>query len=920
MRPLKLTLCGFGPYAGSQELDFSALGNGGLYLITGDTGAGKTTIFDAITFALFGEASGNDRDASMLRSKYAAPGDPTFVELTFSHGGKEYTVRRNPDYQRTKKSGTGTTRQSADAVLTLPDGDTVTKLKEVNLKIREIIGLNREQFSQVAMISQGDFRKLLLADTAQRQKIFRDIFGTGLYVKLQEQLKSTATDVRHQWEQANRSRQQYISGILCSEDSPLSSDAKRARDGELPTGEVNALLENLLLEDRGHHADLSEHISDLDRRIESVVAQLTKAAAYQKAKNLLTEKELQESETADAFEQLTADLAAAREKEPELESIRKQITALELTLPAYDEWEEKHRQITEKSHELDNLTTAQISLENDLTELTREIAEKKAERKELDTVSTEKERLLSKRKELTERRSQFLILLEQLRVLSEERITLTSLQEAYLVASRESAALLQDYESKNRAFLDEQAGIIAASLTDGTPCPVCGSTSHPRLAVLSEGAPHEAEVKAARAAYESAQKKTERASSEASQQNGIVSITEEGILSRIAELLSDATLQNAGEAARTQESILAADIAALDQHLAQIEARELHRDELDRLIPQKETALTQTEQRLSDTKMQTVALNASIGELNRQLSELRAKLTFADKAAALTERAALECHLSALKSELENVKNRFDSCKEELTGLRSAMEQLRAQLSEKPDGDIADLELQKSVLTDEKNALDSRLKDIHARLQTNSAAQKNISAKAAEMEEWETKHRWTKALSETANGGISGKDKITLETYIQTTFFDRILERANLRLRKMSGGQYDLKRRATASDQRSQTGLELDIIDHINATERSVNTLSGGEAFLASLALALGLSDEVQMSAGIRLDTLFVDEGFGSLDSEALNKAYRALVGLTEGNRLVGIISHVAELKERIDRQIVVTKSRTGGSKAEIII
>ena len=188
------------------------------------------------------------------------------------------------------------------------------------------------------------------------------------------------------------------------------------------------------------------------------------------------------------------------------------------------------------------------------------------------------------------------------------------------------------------------------------------------------------------------------------------------------------------------------------------------------------------------------------------------------------------------------------------------------------------------------------------------------------MEDLENRYAWVKALADTAGGNLTGKEKIMLETYIQTTYFDRILERANIRLRKMSGGQYDLMRRRTAADLRGQSGLELDIVDHVNGTQRSVNTLSGGESFLASLALALGLSDEVQMSTGIRLDTLFVDEGFGSLDSEALSKAYATLAGLTEGNRLVGIISHVAELKERIDRQILVTKARSGGSTARIVV
>ena len=247
------------------------------------------------------------------------------------------------------------------------------------------------------------------------------------------------------------------------------------------------------------------------------------------------------------------------------------------------------------------------------------------------------------------------------------------------------------------------------------------------------------------------------------------------------------------------------------------------------------------------------------------------------------------------------------------------MEQLRKQLEGSEEADAEQLERRKTELNGQRSGITAKQKAVHARITTNETAQKSIAQKADEMEKLDGKYAWVKALADTANGNLTGKEKIMLETYIQTTYFDRILERANIRLRKMSGGQYDLKRRRTASSMRGQSGLELDIVDHINTTERSVNTLSGGEAFLASLALALGLSDEVQMSTGIRLDTLFVDEGFGSLDSEALSKAYNTLAGLTEGNRLVGIISHVAELKERIDKQILVTKEKSGGSRARIL-
>ncbi|MBQ3072703.1 MAG: SMC family ATPase, partial [Oscillospiraceae bacterium] len=246
MRPLKLTISAFGPYPGTQVLDMERLGSSGLYLITGDTGAGKTTIFDAITFALFGEASGDNRSADMLRSKYAKDDAPTFVELFFSYNGKQYTVRRSPEYERAKARGTGTTKQPAEAVLTYPDGQVVTKTKDVDNAIRDIIGLTREQFSQVAMISQGDFRKLLQAETKERQKIFRDIFGTGLYVFLQDRLKNKAAEVRSLREHANASIRQYIEGIVCSEDSLLSVDAAKAQKGELPITDVRELLEKLL--------------------------------------------------------------------------------------------------------------------------------------------------------------------------------------------------------------------------------------------------------------------------------------------------------------------------------------------------------------------------------------------------------------------------------------------------------------------------------------------------------------------------------------------------------------------------------------------------------------------------------------------------------------------------------------------------
>ena len=509
-------------------------------------------------------------------------------------------------------------------------------------------------------------------------------------------------------------------------------------------------------------------------------------------------------------------------------------------------------------------------------------------------------------------------MIASLGTLETQRKRLIQKQEAYRKAEAESTGKRQAYEALNKAFLDEQAGVLASTLAVGIPCPVCGSTEHPCLAVMSENAPTEEAVKQAKEDYETAQDETNKASSAASAQKAVVATNEATLQQEADALLPGISLEGARSAAEEKVVALAEQIDELDKRITVLEKQETRRDDLDEQIPEKEIALADARKTETESKAQVAALSASISELKKQIVLLQGKLQFADKAEAESQKKALQKNLDALKKTLTDAEKCYNACKEELAGIRSAIEQLTAQLAESCEIEAEALEEEKQTLLSQKKEISDQKQDVHTRIITNGKAQTDISAKAEEMAKLEEKHAWVRALSDTANGTLSGKDKIMLETYIQTTYFDRILHRANLRLLKMSGGQYDLKRRRKAESMRGQSGLELDIIDHVNGTERSVNTLSGGEAFLASLALALGLSDEVQMSTGIKLDTLFVDEGFGSLDSEALSKAYHTLAGLTEGNRLVGIISHVAELKEKIDKQIIVTKDKLGGSSATI--
>ena len=920
MRPLKLTIAGFGPYAGVQQLEFENLGEKGLYLITGDTGAGKTTIFDAITFALFGEASGDSREPNMLRSKYAAPQDPTYVELAFVYDGKKYHVRRSPEYERAKTRGTGTTKQAPDAVLTLPDGRVVTKLKDVDKAIREILGLSREQFSQVAMISQGDFRKLLQADTKDRQKIFRDIFGTGLFVTLQNQLKDKASELRDQRDQAQRSIQQYISGMVCGEDSLLSPDVKKAKAGELPVGDVMALFEALLREDRETQANLDAQLAQTEKEVEDISARLTQALSVAAARKALAEKEAAQTLQLAALEAAQTKVGAVRETVPEQENLARQIAQMELLLPSYGEMDDMTAALGSAQRKLTAVQSAEISALRSRDALVQEIGSLKSKAENLAAAAAEKEKLTAGRQQLDDRSGKLQTLIRSMTSLRAERRHLSILQAAYLTADRESSRLLQEYELKNRAFLSEQAGIIASTLAEGEACPVCGSVSHPHLAALSENAPTEAEVKKAKKNYDTAQKETEKLSLAAGKQQAVVTTTETALRNEAEILLAGISFEEAEAAALAQKEALHGQIAALDGAIQAADRRIGEKAKLDTLIPEKEAALSDTEGKLSATREQQAGLTASIAELKKQMAVLAEKLPFPDKACAERERRALAHRLQILKKAQTDAENSLNTCKEALSATGAAIGELRRQLEDTTQVDMAELSGLKNELTVRKNTVLTRQKEVHARLTTNASAAANIAKKQAQMEDLESRYAWVKALADTAGGNLAGKEKIMLETYIQTTYFDRILERANIRLRKMSGGQYDLMRRRTAASMRGQSGLELDIVDHVNGTQRSVNTLSGGESFLASLALALGLSDEVQMSTGIRLDTLFVDEGFGSLDSEALSKAYATLAGLTEGNRLVGIISHVAELKERIDKQIVVTKLKSGGSTARIVV
>ncbi len=921
MRPLKLKISAFGPYAGVTSLNLKELGENGIYLITGDTGAGKTTIFDAITFALFGEASGNNREPSMLRSKYADPNTPTEVELVFQNAGKVYTIKRIPEYERPAKRGTGTTRQSAEATLTYPDGNIISRPKEVTSAIREIIGVDRNQFSQIAMIAQGDFLKLLLAETKERQKIFREIFKTGFYQILQDRLKSESGDLAKEYDKAKESVSQYINGILCDEEDTLSIDVQKAKSGELMTAEVVALIEKLIEKDTSLSNAVKENADTIEKSIEKINEGLTKAEEYLKAEKDLADAQKQQAEKAPSFEVLSTKVNDLKEQAPIQEEKQKKVTEIEAQYDEYDLLLQKQNSVVELSNVLDELTKSRDDNKEKLNLLNNEIKALKEELSSTSNAGEEKQKLLNE-KEQKETKIQAIVTLQnRLNDFTKLEKDLVLAQAQYNTAKTDLEEKTTRYNDLNKLFLDSQAGILAETLVENMPCPVCGSTKHPEKAKKPIEAPTEADLKKSKAEAEAASNLATKLSSEAGKISGNVSTEKQNLIESISELLGEVEFSLAYFEAENVLKTLNADLEALQEKLNQAESRINRKAFLEKDIPAKQEALDTISNSINEIEKEISAKQAELNETEKQIQSISKKLKFNSKASAEEVVNQLKTEIQDYKLTLEKAENDFDTLKNELVELKGKIEQLKKQLDGKESIDTEKLLAEKVALINTKNELKEKSEAISTRIYTNRSAKDNISKKSTELTAIEEKWKWVKALSNTANGNVSGRDKVALETYIQATFFDRIIDRANSRLMVMSGGQYELMRRKEAENQRSQSGLELDVKDYYNGTVRNVKTLSGGESFKASLSLALGLSDEIQCNAGgIKLDTMFVDEGFGSLDDESLQQAMKALSALSEGNRLVGIISHVAELKEKIDKQIIVTKEKTGGSKVTIVV
>lgn len=920
MRPIKLTMSAFGPYAGETVIDFEKLGENGIYLISGDTGAGKTTIFDGIVFALYGDASGDKREPSMLRSKYAKPETPTFAELVFKYADKVYTVRRNPAYMRKKLKGEGYTEQSADCCFTYPDGRVVTKKSEVDEAVKKVVGVSKDQFLQIAMIAQGDFLKTLTAKTEERKEILRYIFKTKRFLNLQEKLKDRYSEASELVKDAQSSMAQYIDGISCAEENPLLIQVQRAKNNELPIIDVITALETLIKQDENSDKELNSEIQIIEKQLGDVNSLLGKLEDYKKlSKELCVVGKAIELKS-DKFEQAKELLESEKERFKETEVLNSESAKIKAELPRYDELEMQNKKIEAIHQKLKSDEKSLVDKNALLVGKTETLEKLKAEKSTLEKAGENKEKLTSERNAAEEIMKNLEILKKSLKEYDTMLASLEEKQKIYLEAMNTAQQSLEAYNEMNKSFLNEQAGILAQQLKEDSPCPVCGSNVHPNIAQKSDSAPTESELKKAKQKSEKAQSDAANASNVCAVIKGKAETAKANIEIQLEKLIGNTDINSSKEKINDLINGKIEIIKKLNLEITAEEKNIKRKSEIETIIPKTENETEKLKNDISSLKTNIASCKASLEEITNQLTKLKSSLYFADKGTAEKKLLEIESKSESLKKSFENAQNNYGRCEKEIIELKAKEEHLKKQLesSEKIDEEKVK-EKQKSLTVQKQSKFELRTAII-ARLSANRSVFDNIIKKKDEINTLEKNLVLVKSLCFTANGRISGKERIMLETYIQMTYFDRIIARANTRFMIMSDGQYELKRSQTAKNLQSSEGLSLDVIDHYNGSQRSVNTLSGGESFKASLSLALGLSDEIQASAGgIRLDTMFVDEGFGSLDDESLNQAMNALKGLTEGNRLVGIISHVNELKERIDRQIIVSKDRLGGSKVKIV-
>ena len=881
MKPLYLIMSAFGSYAGTEKIDFSNVQNG-LFLITGDTGAGKTTIFDAITYALYDKTSGGRRDGNMMRSQYASEDTDTYVEFSFSYQNDIYTIRRNPEYKRLGKRryADGSPRfvkETAKVSLILPDGKEFKgKKKETDKKIEEIIGMDVNQFTQIAMIAQGDFLKLLHAESKERKRIFSQIFQTKLYWQMQEELKERSKTLYIQLEENLRDCQREIDRIELPQIQEVKSEAGQAKMS--------------LIREKWRQIT-SLDLPPLQEAIETSLEIVKVTKALEKEVGFKTE-ELQK-----CLDELNLKIQTQEEVNLLFVNLSKTEAEREEILLQKDSIEEKRKQAS------DGVRAEKVIMaEKPFLSTKRELEKAKTLLEETESVLAEKRKeLLYENKVLEDLQK---TVEEKMPDLQQQILRFKDLLPKYEVIrklQRQFDAAYADAAEKNKSykeaadryedfyqrFFREQAGILAKGLEEGYPCPVCGSLNHPKKAELPEAAVEQADVEKAKELRDKEEQKRSLSMEKFQRIKGQLETEKE----KIDDISQEAELRVKGQLSQAEKEL---------KTLQETQKRQ------NQKVQCLSGEVMERQGKLESLKNQIETLNQRLNSEKSALSEVWRLQKFADTAEYENAKQYVSIY--------HHIEKEIQTYEQKILQTETKLQTLQEQTKGKHPIDLsAEKEHQKET--------ENQLKESKAELmRRHSLNMKNTEAikKLKEYEKAQAglrqKYELVSNLSRTANGSLSGSVKLDFETYVQRMYFKQIIHAANRRLVRMTSGEFILQcREIEKLGSQGQAGLDLDVYHLVSDSVRDVKTLSGGESFMASLSMALGLSDIVQNSSGaIHLDTMFIDEGFGSLDDEARERAIQILKELVGEKNLVGIISHVNELKEQIDCKLIVKKTEHG--------
>ena len=896
MKPINLTISAFGPYKDKVVIDFTKLGENGIFLITGDTGAGKTSIFDAISFAVFGEVSGSNRPIQSIRSDFADPETETFVELEFLHKNKIYKILRNPTYEKPKKKGDGFTKKTADASLEFDD-KVVTGIKNVDTKIEEILGINAKQFKQIAMLAQGEFLKILFAESKDRTEIFRKIFDTNIYNLIAKKLKEKLKENEDNLKELKNSFITNTANILWSVENKVDISAKDLNEVDIAT--VVEVLKSEIKNNEAENIKLQEKILKKEQEINVDEENIKKQEELNiKIKN---------------YNELLKKQIEYKQQEKEIEELKTKISknqkAKERIKPKEEKVKNQEEQIQRLEKDLENLNTKIIDGQkkekehNTKIELVNKIGEIY---KEYCNCVEIKDELLEKANRLKN--------IEKLELKKAEQV------KEYTKIENEYKVMNVDYLEKEDEFFKEQAGILAEKLEENKPCPVCGSIEHPKIAQKSVSVLTKQELDVLKKSLENKQKEKQLKQEECIKTNSQINTlveefkddsNEEFNLEKFKNLIRDEFNKNK-EKLEINEKMISEEYNKLSLNTLVLKEFDFEKfkDGVIEAINLEKNELIKDQTIQEEKNKQLLEGKTKLKEYNEEYSKELLNLGFK------TEEEYKNVLIA--DKEIENLQKYVEQFNTNVTVNNTKILEIEKEVKDKQKLDLTE---SKAKLIKAKNELEEERK-VHiqakGKLDNNTRIYNLLTENSKELKKKMKDFLIYDELNRTANGTLPGKKRIEFEQYVQATYFDMVILEANKRLAKMTENRYWLVRKEEPEKISDKVGLDLEVVDNYNGKKRDVKSLSGGEAFKAALSLALGLSDVIQSySGGVVIDTLFIDEGFGSLDTESREQAINTLSLLIDNNKLIGIISHVTELKERIDKKIIVTKTNDG-SKIEI--